>query len=180
MRTRNLWRLIAVALVAALSLPSVTGAQDRTRTTGVYVDDGGNRLNVTSGGIVTGPFAQVIRSRFSIAQVNAGATILAAVPGFKYRVHDVALIAIGGAVGTCTTVDILGTQTTPVKLLAAAVAALTENTLLRAGASNATILAAGASFVQNDVNTALAIGKTGGTCDTATSVDVLLTYELKS
>jgi hypothetical protein len=120
------------------------------------------------------------RQRFTVAQINAGATILAAVPGYKYRLVDVALIAIGGTVGGSTTIDILATQSaSSVKLLAATVAALTASTLLRAGATNAAILASGASFVQNDVNTAITIGKTGGDATTATHVDVLLSYEIE-
>lgn len=119
------------------------------------------------------------RERVTIANVNAGYTLLPAIPGYKYRVHDIALIAIGGAVGATTTVDILATQAAAVvKLLAAAIAGLTQNTLLRAGATNAAILAAGASFVENDVNTAVTIGKTGATATTATHVDVLVTYAL--
>lgn len=121
---------------------------------------------------------QQTRQRFTIAQVNAGATILPARAGIKYQMVDCALISIGGAAATATTVDILGTQTTAVKLLAAAVAGLTQNTLLRAGATNATILADGASFVANDANTAVTIGKTGSNVATATHIDVLLTYKM--
>lgn len=125
--------------------------------------------------------ARVTRQRFTVAQVNAGATILTALPGLKYRVHDIALIAVGGAAATATTVDVLATQSaSSVKLLAAAVAALTQNTLLRAGATNATILAAGASFAQNDANTDVTIGKTGSDVATATHIDVLLTYSIES
>lgn len=121
------------------------------------------------------------RERFTVAQVDAGATILPAYPGKGYRVVDMALIAIGGAVGASTTIDILGTQSgSSVKLLAAAIAALTQNTLLRAGAANATILAGGLSFVKNDVNKAITIGKTGSTPTTATHVDVLISYVLES
>ena len=119
------------------------------------------------------------RERFTVAQVNAGATILPAIPGYKYRITDMALIAIGGAVTGTTTVDILAKQAAAtVKLLAAAVANLTQNTLLRAGATGAAILAAGASFVDNDIETAITIGKTGADAATATHVDVLITYVL--
>lgn len=121
---------------------------------------------------------QQTRQRFTIAQVNAGATILPARAGIQYQMVDCALISIGGAAATATTVDILATQTSSVKLLAAAVAGLTQNTLLRAGATNATILADGASFVANDVNTAITIGKTGSNVATATHIDVLLTYKM--
>ncbi len=124
--------------------------------------------------------ARVLRQRVTTAEVNAGLTLLPAVAGRKYRMHDVALIAVGGAAATATSVDILGTQSaSSAKLLAAAVAGLTQNALLRAGATNAAILAAGASFVANDVNTAITIGKTGSDLATATHIDVLLTYSVE-
>lgn len=123
---------------------------------------------------------QHTRQRFTVAQVNAGATILSARAGIRYQMVDCALISIGGAAATATTVDILATQTSSVKLVAAAVAGLTQSTLLRAGATNATILADGASFVANDVNTAITIGKTGSNVATATHIDVLLTYKMIS
>lgn len=130
--------------------------------------------------IVPGMEATVNQKRFraTTAQVNAGLTLLPARAGIKYQVVDLALISIGGAASGATTVDILGTQTTSVKLLAAAVAGLTQNTLLRAGATNATILAAGASFVANDANTAITIGKTGSDLATSTHIDVLLQYRV--
>jgi hypothetical protein len=90
------------------------------------------------------------------------------------------MIAVGGAVITCTTVAISATQATAaVILMDSAVAALTQSALLRIGAANAVILADGASFVQNDISTAITIGKTGGTCATATHVDVILTYAIE-
>lgn len=125
------------------------------------------------------PVLLVVKQRFTIAQVNAGATLLAAIAGFKYRLHDLAVITIGGAAAAVTTVDILGTQaTSSVKLVAFAVANLTQNALLRAGATGAAILAAGASFVANDVNTAITINKTGADVTTATHFDILGTFEL--
>lgn len=126
------------------------------------------------------PSAQVLRSRVTTANVNAGATLLPAVAGFKYRIQDAVMIAIGGNAGTATTVDILGTQSSSsVKLLAVAIAALTRSAVVRAGAANATVLADGASFVACDANTAITIAKTGSALDTATHVDVLLTYTLE-
>ena len=120
----------------------------------------------------------VIRRRFTIAEVNAGATILPALYGFKYRVNDMAMISIGGAAGAATLVRIVGTRTTAVALLGVAIAALTENTLVRAGASNATILAAGASYTQLDSNTAITIDKTGSALTTATHIDVIMSVSV--
>ena len=116
------------------------------------------------------------RIRFTIAEVNAGATILPAITGYKYRVVDAKMISIGGAAATATTVDILGTQSTSVKLVAAAVAGLTQSAVGRAGATNFSVLADGASFVANDAATAITISKTGSNVATATHIDVILDY----
>ena len=117
------------------------------------------------------------RFRVTIAQINAGYTIVAALPGLAYRLVDAFAIAVGGAVATVTTVDILATQAaSSVKLVAFAQASLTQSALLRAGASGAAILANGASFVANDVNTALTVNKSGSDVATATHVDFVVTY----
>ena len=171
-------RLFALLLIAALAAPvGMTQAQDATYQHDVYLERGTGRVVSQAGGGA----AYNQRFRVTIAAVNAGATLLPARAGLKYRLIDQGYIAVGGAVATCTTVDILATQATAsVKLVAAAVAGLTQSTLLRAGATNSAILADGASFVTNDVNTAITIGKTGGSCATATHVDVELTYAIES
>lgn len=135
----------------------------------------------TTGALDDSSSAKVFRGRFTAAQVNAGADILPALPGKRYRVHDMALTAIGGNAATATSVDIRGTQSaSSVNLLAAAVAGLTQNTLLRAGATNAAILAGGVSFVANDANTAVRIDHTGSDLATATHVDVLMNYTIET
>ena len=122
-----------------------------------------------------------IRQRFTIAEINAGATLLPAVVNRKYRLVDCAMIAIGGAAATATSVDLRGTQSASVvNLVAAAVAGLTQNTLLRAGATNSAILAGGASFVACDTNTAITVAKTGSNLATATHVDFIVTYEIEN
>jgi hypothetical protein len=126
------------------------------------------------------PAVMQLRTRVTIAQVNAGLTLLPAVPGFAPRMIDVSLIAVGGAVTGATDVRILGTRAAgSVALLVAAVAALTQSALLRAGAANAVILADGASFTPLDANTPITIGKTGGAAATATHVDVILAYVIE-
>lgn len=123
------------------------------------------------------PSFQVYK-KATIAEVNAGVTLVAA-PGVGYalRFIDSYAISVGGAVGATTTVDILGTiATVSSKLVAMAIAALTQSTLLRAGAANAVILADGGSFVQLDDNTAITAGKTGATATTATHVVFNIRY----
>jgi hypothetical protein len=121
-----------------------------------------------------------LRQRVLVADVNAGLVLLAPQPNLIYRLQDVALIAIGGAASGATDVRILATQSAAsAALLIAAIAGLTQNTLLRAGAANAAILAAGASFIRNDVNTGISIGKTGGALATATAIDVLMEFTVE-
>lgn len=123
-----------------------------------------------------GGVKQVFRE-FTTAEVNAGADVLPAKTGIAYRLVDAAMIAVGGAASGATAVRLNGTQATSVvQLVSNAVAGLTQNTLLRAGAANSTILAAGASFATCDAGAAITIDKSGSSLATATAIDVLLTY----
>lgn len=133
------------------------------------------------GGSVSGNGGDsVLRQRVTAAQVNAGLTLLAAIPGMKYRVVDITMISIGGAAAGATAVRINGTQASSVvQLLSVAVAALTQSTVVRAGAANATVLADGASFVACDANTAITIDKSGGSLTGSTNIDVILTYSIE-
>jgi hypothetical protein len=122
-----------------------------------------------------------VRTRFTIAQVNAGATLLAANPLMKWRMQDVIAISVGGAAGAVTTVDLLGTQSASgVKLAAFAQANLTQNTVLRPGVTGTAVLAGGASFIANDANTAITIGKTGSDVTTATHIDIIATFVMQA
>jgi len=134
-----------------------------------------------SGNDFTHPFAgnhaRVIRLRASVAQVNAGFTLLPARRGIKWQIDDGYMIAIGGAASGATDVRILGTRAgSSVALAVAAVAGLTQSTLIRMGAAAVVILADGASFTPLDANTAVTVGKTGGTLATSTFVDFMVTY----
>lgn len=118
------------------------------------------------------------RTRFTIAQVNAGATLVAAVTGKNIRMVNCKAIAVGGAVGAVTTVDIIGTLATSRKLVAFAQASLTQSAVLTAGGTGAAVLTDGASFTANEAATAVTIGKTGADVTTATHIDVIFDYVL--
>jgi len=121
--------------------------------------------------------AKVQRTRLTTAQVNAGFTLLPALPGVKWRILDMTLIALGGNASGATSVNIIGTSAgSAVQLLAAAVAALTRSTVCRAGDSNVAVLADGASFLAMDANTAITIDNVGSALATSTGVDVFLTF----
>jgi hypothetical protein len=122
---------------------------------------------------------KTLRQRVTVAQLNAGFTLLAAVPGFIYSLTDVKVTAIGGAATTGTSVNIIGTRAgAPVQLLVVAIAALTQSALVRHGAANAVILADGASFTPLDVNTPITIITVGSAMTVMTNIDVVLEYTL--
>jgi hypothetical protein len=133
--------------------------------------------------VLRGPLMGVrsIRQRVTTADINAGLTLLPAIPGRRYRLVDCSMIAIGGAAATATSVDLRGTQSASVvNLVASAVAGLTQNTRLIAGTTNAAILAGGVSFAPCDVNTAITVARTGSALATATHVDFIVSYEVEN
>jgi hypothetical protein len=125
---------------------------------------------------------QHLRTRVTTAQVNAGHTLLAAVADRRYRLVDASMISIGGAAGGATAVRIVGTQAaSAVALVSNTVGALTQNTRVLAGVTtNSSILAAGASFVANDLNTAITIDRTVSNLTGSTDIDVLLSYTIEA
>ncbi len=61
---------------------------------------------------------RTVRRRCTVAEINAGVTVLAAVPGYAYRLVDAYAVAIGGAAATATGVDLTATLSTARKLVA--------------------------------------------------------------
>lgn len=156
----------------------------------VYRRQGGNELVVASGGKITveagglivnaASGVQNIRTRFTVAQVNAGATLLAAIAGYKYRMIQCLAISIGGAAGVVTTVDVIGTLSSARKLVAYAQASLTQSNVLVSGGTGAAVLADGASYTQNDANTPITVGITGGSITVATHIDFIFSYAVEA
>lgn len=161
----------------------------------VYKDSSGDRqvvasggtLSVASGGVANFASGSIpvgvllnIRTRPTVAQVNAGLELLPAISGYKYRMVACKAVAVGGAAGAVTTVDILATLSSSRKLVAFAQANLTQSTVLVDGGTGAAVLADGASYTANDANTAITIGKTGLDVTTATHIDVNLSYVIEA
>ena len=126
----------------------------------------------------------VIHQEYLDRQV-AGKELLPVVAGYAYRLVDVALIAVGGAAATATSVDVIGTRSAgTVRPVVAAVAALTQSTVARAGAANMTVLADGASHTPLDANTPVVLATdaypAAGSLATATHVDAILTYVMEA
>ena len=146
----------------------------QVRAGGSVIFDAGSTIQIQGGAV-----SQWVRRRCTIAEVNAGVTILPAVAGYAYRVIDSYIIAYGGNVGAATGIDLTGTLSTARKIVAYKTAGMTQSTMLRAGtATNGVLLADGASFTANDANTAITLIKDGSDVTTATGVDIAVEYEL--
>jgi hypothetical protein len=126
------------------------------------------------------PYLLSKRLRATIAEVNAGIELLPALAGYKYRMVNCQAVSVGGAAAAVTTVDILATQSSAVKLAAFAQAQLTQSTVLRPGITGCAVLANGASFIANDANTAITVGKTGSSVTTATHIDIEFSYVIEA
>ena len=140
---------------------------------------------VQTGGAI--PALLSLLTRVTLAQLNAGFTLLPALPGFNYRLVDCTLTAIGGAATTGTSVNVIGTRAAaPVQLIVAAVARLTQSLRARtgtpfatAGAESLTTLADGASFTSLDVNTPITVITVGSAMTVMTNLDVQLQYVIE-
>jgi len=120
---------------------------------------------------------KTLRTRITLAQANAGVTLLPALPGVKWQLLDWVMIALGGNAATATSLNIAGTSAaSAVQLAVTAIAALTRSAVVRAGAANAVVLADGASFAALDVNTAVTCVSVG-TMATATGFDITIDYQ---
>lgn len=157
--------------------------------TKVYKDNNGDRQTFASGGVLRCQSGSIpvgvvlnLRTRATTAQVNAGLELLPTLAGYKYRMVDCTLIAIGGAAATATSIDIVATQGgSAIRPIVAAVAALTRSAVVKPNSANVTVLADGASFSAFDENTAVYVSKqaAGSNLATATHIDVILTYVIE-
>jgi hypothetical protein len=171
----------AVAFAGAVTatggvIGAVTGAVSGNVTGNVAGNVTGNVTGDLTGLVYNNVNVQSVRLAVTTAELNAGYTLLAAVAGRRYRIVDATVIAVGGALGTATSVEIEGTQSAGgVDLFSVAAAQLTQSAVNRPGITGTTVLTDGASFAKNDAATAITLSATG-TADTITGVDVILTY----
>ena len=133
------------------------------------------------GQLITSGVAQTARTRVTLAQLNAGFTLLPAIPGVSWQIYYAILIAIGGAAAIGTSVNLIGTVAgAAVQLMIVTIAALTRSTPIQMGVTPAagavTLLADGASFTPMDANTAVTIITVGSAMTTLTNLDVQLDY----
>jgi hypothetical protein len=184
-------QVLRVLILNALTIPATitSGSIDGTPIGGSTPSTGKFTTLEATGAVtldstVTGPGAgsgmYAKRVRTTIANVNAGATLVAAVTGRKLALVNVKVVAVGGAVTstTATGLAIIGTvSASPVNLLALTKAVLTQSSINTMTGTGTTVPADGGSFVDLDVTTGITIQATGGSdLAGASNIDVVIEY----
>lgn len=121
------------------------------------------------------PKVRVAEGQLSAAQVNAntgaGTIVVPINPGRTYTVVDCWMRAIGGSVGGATAVVLEDTAGTDI--VSNAVAGLTQDAVLRAGATHSTATGLGTPAAKGK---GLRIGRTVSDVTTATHLDYVILY----
>lgn len=142
---------------------------------GNQLADATGALSLSTAG--NGPIYSVYGSA-TLAQINAGVTIVPAVTGRTLKIVGVLLQAIGGAAAGCTAIQVDDTTGTPVVGVSVAVAGLTQNTIVtEATATNVTLTT---FLTALTANKGLQIIKTGSSCTTLTSLNYRVLYTVNS
>jgi hypothetical protein len=113
----------------------------------------------------------------TLAQVNAGVTIVAPVSTRTLRVSHFLLQALGGNTAGCTSVNISDTGNPIVDVAAVAVAGLTQNTVVTEATASTVTLGTFATG-QLTAGAGLQVRQVGSACTTATSFNVTVFYQI--
>lgn len=118
-----------------------------------------------------------LSTNVTLAQVNAGVTIVPPVSNQTLRVTHFLLQALGGSTAGCTTVRISDTSPGPVDVVNVTAGALTQNTVVtEATASGKTLGTFGTG--QLTAGAGLQVREVGSACTTATSFNVTVFYQI--
>jgi len=125
---------------------------------------------------VVHPYLRVVEGNISRAELNAGILVLPGVAKRAITVVDAWVRAKGGAVTANTSIDIVDSATGTVAV-SFAQAQLTENAILRAGATGATATNCGTALATGE---GLKIINVGTAADTVTTVDYQILYTVEA
>ena len=136
-----------------------------------------NPSDSSSVGTITAGVVLSTSINLTTAQVNAGTVIVPAVTGQTFKVQRFLLQALGGNTAGCTLVEI--TDQLGFVAASATAAALTQNTVVtEATASGVTLT----NFAPTALSASqgMKVVKTGSSCTTATSFNVIVYYTINS
>lgn len=133
------------------------------------------RVMVMDAGSVLAGQLQSVTVTATLAEINAGKILIPAVAGKSIKVTDY-IMRVAGGFAVTTSVDIQSSNTTPVKVAVAAVAALTNGAVIVPPTSNVTL---GAGFgVALGAGDALVVANVGTAGTGGTSITYTITYAI--
>ena len=156
---------------------------------GTFVVPSGASIDVESGGALkmagsevnlagASPVVYCLNDSVSLAEIKAGKTLLAAVAGRTITVVDWSVTAIGGAATTSTAVTLSDTAGSPVLIATIAVAALTEDAVVKP--NTATHVTDGAAGIGRGLTAEKGITAehTGTAMTVLTSLQIVIQYTI--
>jgi hypothetical protein len=146
-------------------------------TGAAYITEGSCVPGAPVGTTVAGSTFAVSAS-VTLAQVNAGVTILPAVTGQTYKVSHFLLTSVGGSAAGCTSVNISDTAGSPVNAAAVAVAALTSGTPVDETISGVTLTAFAPTALT--ASQGIQVRHVGSACTTSVTFNVVVYFTINS
>jgi hypothetical protein len=147
------------------------------KTGAAYITEGSCAPGSAVGPIVAG-VTYSVSANVTLAQVNAGITILPLVTGQTYKVNHFLLTAVGGTTAGCTSVNISDTTGTPVNAAAVAVAALTSGVPVDETITGVTLTAFAPTALT--ASQGIQLRHVGSACTTSTSFNVVVFFTINS
>jgi hypothetical protein len=147
------------------------------KTGAAFVTEGSCAPGSALGPVVAGVIYSV-SANVTLAQVNAGITILPAVTGQTYKVDHFLLTAVGGTTAGCTSVNISDTTGTPVNAAAVAIAALTSGVPVDETITGVTLTAFAPTALT--ASQGIQVRHVGSACTTSTSFNVTVFFTINS
>lgn len=147
------------------------------KTGAAFITEGSCQPGASVGTTVAG-VTYSVSANVTLAQVNAGITILPVVTGQTYKVNHFLLTAVGGTTAGCTSVNISDTTGTPVNAAAVAVAALTSGTPVDETITGVTLTAFAPTALT--LSQGIQVRHVGSACTTSTSFNVIVFFTINS
>ena len=170
-------QMVPKGTAGVIKLGSRTSPFTVDNTGAAFITEGSGTPGAATGTVVAGVTYSVSAS-VTLAQVNAGITILPAVTGQTYKVNHFLLTAVGGTTAGCTSVNISDTTGTPVNAAAVAVAALTSGTPVDEAIANVTLTAFAPTALT--ASQGIQVRHVGSACTTSTSFNVIVFFTINS
>ena len=169
--------IVPKGTAGVIRLGSYTTPVTIDKTGALYITNGSGTPGSAVGTISAGGTFSV-SANVTLAQVNAGITILPAVTGQTYKVSHFLVTAVGGTTAGCTSVNISDTTGTPVNVVAILAATLVSGTPIDETITGLTLTAFAPTALT--ASQGIQVRHVGSACTTSTSFNVIVYFTINS